>query len=112
MKTVVGVDAHKRTHTLVAVNPVGRKLGEKTVSATTLGHSSAMMWVRARYGRDVVWGVEDCRPLTALLERELLAAAKASCGCRRTCEPFPRFRANTGQIRPHRRTIGCPGSAA
>lgn len=77
MNTVVGVDAHKRTHTLVAVNPGGRKLGEKTVAATTLGHTSAMMWVRARYGHDVVWGVEDCRPLTALLERELLAAGQS-----------------------------------
>ena len=76
MKIVVGVDAHKRTHTLVAVSAVGRKLADKTVPATTLGHTSAMVWVHSRYGRDVEWGVEDCRPLTALLERELLAAGE------------------------------------
>ena len=35
---IVGVDAHKRTHTLVAVDEVGRKLGERTVSATREGH--------------------------------------------------------------------------
>ena len=35
---VVGVDAHKQTHTLVAVDEVGRKLGERTVSATRDGH--------------------------------------------------------------------------
>jgi len=35
---VVGVDAHKRTHTLVAVDQVGRKLGERTVAATSDGH--------------------------------------------------------------------------
>jgi len=29
----VGADAHKRTHTFVAVDDVGRKLGEKTVAA-------------------------------------------------------------------------------
>ena len=30
---VVGADVHKRTHTFVAVDEVGRKLGEKTVQA-------------------------------------------------------------------------------
>jgi transposase len=38
MATVVGVDAHKGSHTLVAVDAVGVKLGEKTVPATTAGH--------------------------------------------------------------------------
>ena len=28
---VVGADVHKRTHTFVAVDEVGRKLGEKVV---------------------------------------------------------------------------------
>ncbi len=77
MSVVLGVDAHKRTHTAVAVNSVGRKLGEKTVAATSLGHTAAMMWAWDRFGRDLVWGVEDCRPLTALLERELLAAGQS-----------------------------------
>lgn len=35
---IVGVDAHKPTHTLVAVDEVARKLGERTVSATPDGH--------------------------------------------------------------------------
>ena len=30
---VVGTDVHKRTHTFVAVDEVGRKLGEKVVKA-------------------------------------------------------------------------------
>jgi transposase len=34
---VIGVDAHKRTHTLVAVDQVGRKLGERTVATTPTG---------------------------------------------------------------------------
>lgn len=38
---VVGADVHKRTHTFVAVDEVGRKLGEKVVSATTAGHQDA-----------------------------------------------------------------------
>jgi transposase len=32
--------------------------------------------VRERVGADVVWGVEDCRNLTALLEQDLLAAGQ------------------------------------
>ena len=71
---VVGVDAHKYSHTLVAVDQVGAKRGEKTVAATSTGHLEAMAWVRAKFGGDVVWGVEDQRSATGLLERELLAA--------------------------------------
>ena len=41
---VVGADIHKRTHTFVAVNEVGRKLGEKVVAATTAGHAKALVW--------------------------------------------------------------------
>jgi transposase len=58
---VVGVDAHKATHTLVAVDAVGRELGELTVRATTAGHIKALDWARGRHGSDVVWGIEDCR---------------------------------------------------
>jgi transposase len=76
MDTVVGVDAHKRSHTLVAVDTVGVKLGEQTVPSTTSGHWRALRFVHAHFGTDVVWGVEDCRPLTARLERELLAAGQ------------------------------------
>ena len=40
---VVGADVHKRTHTFVAVDEVGRKLGEKVVAATSAGHADAVM---------------------------------------------------------------------
>jgi transposase len=73
---VIGVDAHKRSHTLVAVNPLGRKLAQLTVATTSEGHGEALRWARIRFGRDVVWAVEDCRTLTARLERDLLAAAQ------------------------------------
>lgn len=71
---VIGVDAHKRTHTLVAVDANGRILGERVVEARPAGHSDAIKWVRKRFGSDVTWGVEDCRQVTAGLERALLAA--------------------------------------
>jgi transposase len=73
---VIGVDAHKRTHTLVAVDANGRILGERVVDARPAGHSDAIKWVRKRFGGDVTWGVEDCRQVTAGLERALLAASQ------------------------------------
>jgi transposase len=69
---VVGADVHKRTHTFVAVDAVGRRLAEKTVAATTAGHAEAVMWVRERFGAEVVWAIEDCRHLSARLERDLM----------------------------------------
>jgi len=74
---VVGVDAHKRTHTLVAVDENGRILGERMVEARASGHSDAITWVRDTYGRDVTWGIEDCRQVSAGLERALVAAGEA-----------------------------------
>jgi transposase len=36
-EVVIGVDAHKRSDTPAAVDEVGRKLGERTVAATSEG---------------------------------------------------------------------------
>jgi transposase len=73
---VVGADVHKRTHTFVAVDEAGRKLAEKTVSAITAGHAEAVMWARERFGAEVIWAIEDCRHLSARLERDLLGFAQ------------------------------------
>lgn len=73
---VVGADVHKHSHTFVAVDQVGRKIGEKTVRAITAGHAQAVMWVRERFGTEVVWAIEDCRHLSARLERDLLTAGQ------------------------------------
>ena len=67
---VVGADVHKRPHTFVAVNEAGRKLAEKTVTAITAGHAEAVMWAREQFGADVLWPIEDCRHLSARLERD------------------------------------------
>lgn len=69
---VVGADVHKRTHTFVAVDEAGRKLAEKTVKAITAGHAEAVMWAREQFGADVIWAIEDCRHLSARLERDLM----------------------------------------
>jgi transposase len=73
---VVGADVHKRKHTFVVLDEVGRKLGEKTVNATTAGHTTAIMWARERFGTGLIWGIEDCRNMSARLERDLLSAGQ------------------------------------
>ncbi|MFY1654346.1 IS110 family transposase [Solwaraspora sp. WMMB762] len=72
--TVIGIDAHKRTHTLVAVDDLGRKLGERTIAATDEGHFQALEW-SARWTQ-VTFAVEDCRHMTRRLERDLLRAGQ------------------------------------
>lgn len=74
---VVGADVHKRTHTFVAVDEAGRELGHKTFEATTPGHREAVRWARARFGDELRWAIEDCRHLSARLERDLLTAGQS-----------------------------------
>jgi len=74
---VVGADVHKRSHTFVAVDEVGRRLADKTVKATTEGHHAALMWARDLFGVEVKWGIEDCRNMSARLERDLLGAGQS-----------------------------------
>ena len=73
---VVGADVHKRSHTFVAVDAVGKQLGQLTVEATTKGHHQALAWARKSFPGEVVWAVEDCRHLSARLERDLLTAGQ------------------------------------
>ncbi len=72
----LGVDAHKRTHTVVAVDGVGRVLGSVTVQATPAGHLKALRWAAA-IDADRVWALEDCRHLTRRLEADLLRAGES-----------------------------------
>jgi transposase len=73
---VVGADVHKRTHTFVAVDDNGRKLGETTVDTTSTGHSKALDWARLHFGADIKWGIEDVRQYSGRLEGDLLAAGQ------------------------------------
>ncbi len=74
---VLGIDAHKRTHTVVAVDEAGRKLGQHTtMSATTADHLELVRWAD-HFGADRRWAVEDCRHLSRRLERDPLTAGEA-----------------------------------
>jgi transposase len=72
---VIGIDAHKRSHTAVAVDGNGTEVGSKTVAATAAGHLELVRWA-AGFG-ERRFAVEDCRHLTRNLERDLLRAGEA-----------------------------------
>jgi transposase len=66
---MLGIDAHKRTHTVVAVDELGRRLASKTTTATTTkDHLELIQWAD-QFGTDRTWAVEDCRHLSRRLER-------------------------------------------
>jgi transposase len=67
---MIGADSHKRTHTVVALDDVGRRLAEKTVGTTIDGHLALVSW--AAQWPEVTFALEDCRHLTRRLERDLL----------------------------------------
>lgn len=71
---VIGIDSHKRTHTVVAADGTGRKLAEKTVAATSAGHLELLRWA-ARFP-ERTFALEDCRPLCRRLSTELLVAGE------------------------------------
>jgi transposase len=71
----IGVDAHKHSHTAVAVDPAGQRLAERTVAATPAGHLELVRWA-ARFDPRR-WALEDCRHLSRRLEADLLRAGEA-----------------------------------
>jgi transposase len=73
---VLGIDAHKRTHTVVAVDEAGRQLGMRVTKTTsTAAHLDLVRWA-GQFGSDRSWAVEDCRHLSRRLEADLLAAGE------------------------------------
>ena len=73
---VIGVDAHKHTHTAAAVQEAtARALGDLTVTADEDGHLQLLSFAR-RLGEERVWAIEDCRHVSGALERFLLEAGE------------------------------------
>ena len=71
---VLGTDAHKKSHTIVAADQAGAEVGSITVAATSAGHLKAVQWA-ARFD-ERRWAIEDCRHLSRRFEAELLAAGE------------------------------------
>jgi transposase len=72
---ILGIDAHKRTHTVVAVDDNGRQLATRTLGTATPDHLALLRWAD-QFGEDRQWAVEDCRHLSRRLERDLLIAGQ------------------------------------
>jgi transposase len=71
---VIGVDVHKRTHTLAAVDAItGREIAQREIQATDAGHVEAIRFA-ADLDDEVVWALEDCRHVSRRLEQALLSA--------------------------------------
>ena len=56
---VIGIDAHKRTHTAVAVDVSGVERGVRTVLATSAGHLELIRWAD-ELDSERRFAVEDC----------------------------------------------------
>src|SRR5512132_4053741 len=69
---VIGVDVHKQSLTAVAVDEVGRAVAELTVGSS----AELVAWSDA-LDPERLWAVEDCRQLTGVLERRLLAVGES-----------------------------------
>src|SRR3954453_7394696 len=73
---VIGIDAHKSSHTAAAVEAAtGRLLGELTVRADEEGHHALLRFAE-RHGSAREWAIEDCRNLSRRLEVALLRAGE------------------------------------
>ena len=67
---VLGTDAHKRNHTVVAADEAGVEIGSVSVGATPEGHLKLVKWA-ARWP-ERRWAIENCRQLSRRLEADLL----------------------------------------
>jgi len=73
----IGVDTHKKTHTLVGIDDQGRTDSTRTVANTPQGWTSALRWARDR--RDVCcWGIENSGSLGKGFAQFLLAQGETN----------------------------------
>ena len=68
----IGVDTHKQTHVLVAIDADGRTSGSRTVANTPEGWAVALRWARGQQ-QHVRWGVENSGSLGKGFAQFLLA---------------------------------------
>ena len=100
---IFGIDAHKRTHTVVVVDETGRQLACRTFTTTTAAHLELLRWAET-VSEQRLWAVEDCRHVSRRLERDLLGVGE------RIVRVPPKLMADTRraarhlwQVRPDRR---------
>jgi len=75
----LGVDTHKRTHVVVALDGHGHHLGTRTVPNTPEGWATALTWAREQQQQQQRrWGVENSGSLGKGLAQFLLAQGEAT----------------------------------
>ena len=57
---VIGIDAHKRSHTAVRIDENGRLVATKTIGTATHDRLRLLNWVGDVDG-ERLWAIEDCR---------------------------------------------------
>jgi hypothetical protein len=73
---VLGVDTHKPTHALAAVEAgSGVVRSQRAITADEPGHLAALRWAR-ELDEDRVWAIEDCRHVSRRLELALVDAGE------------------------------------
>lgn len=73
---VIGIDAHMRSHTVVAINAAtGRQIATLTVKANEEGHQQLLRFAD-HHDSERQWAIEDCRNLSRHLEAALLRAGQ------------------------------------
>jgi transposase len=73
----LGVDTHKRTHVLVALDDAGRQRGTRTVANTPEGWAEALAWVRGKQQQHRRWGIENGGSLGTGFAQFVLAQGEA-----------------------------------
>ena len=74
---MLGIDVHKATHTAVAVDEVGRQIGQRMVTANDAGHRQLLEWALRQWpGEGLRFALEDCRQVSTRVERTLLLAGQ------------------------------------
>lgn len=103
-EVILGIDTHKDVHVAVALNQLGRRLGELTVPTTTKGYEKLFRWAEG-FGPVCCAGVEGTGSYGAGLARWLKAAGILVMEDREAQTPSS---AAQRQVRPHR----CGGSGS
>jgi hypothetical protein len=80
---ILGIDAHKRTHTVVAVDRNGRQLASRTLGTATADHLALLRWAD-QFGEDRQWAVEDCGTCLATSSATCSPPVSGSPECRRS----------------------------
>ena len=80
---VIGVDVHKLSLTAVAVDEVGRPLGERTCAVD----DGVVEWAQCLVDGERLWALEDCRHVTRGLE-QAACCGRAACAGTSTVDGF------------------------